>query len=320
MSYLDAHGTCPWWVDSTPSAAAAFVEIGADPWTHPRPTASLAVAARLGPAPLTVHVDGSASTGADAATGAGTSSWTIDFGDGSAPTAGLGRPPADLAHTYAAGTFSARLVVTDRTGRQASDSRPIRAAGPPVTTSGVRSVTGTAVTLRAWVSPQQLAGTARFEWDTTTAYRQQSPVLHVRAISGTAALTFPVTGLVPGSRYNLRVVASTAAGTTIRTSTFDTPGAPTVRYRASSAVTGSSAVLNGLVHPHSLDSSYHAEWGTTTGYGSRSEPARLAAATWERSAPASLAGLRRRTTYHYRIVAANAAGTVRGPDQVVTTR
>jgi hypothetical protein len=320
MSYLDAHGSCPWWVDSTPLTAAAFVEIGADRWAHPRPSALLATNTRLGPAPLTVHFDGSASTGTDAATGTGTVSWTVDFGDGSAPATGSGSPPADLSHTYAEGTFAARLVVTDRTGRQSSDSGAIRAAGPPVVTSGVRDVSATAATLRAWVSPQGLAGTVRFAWDTTTSYRLRSPALSVGAITGTTALAVPVTGLAPGSRYYLQVVASTAAGTTIRTSTFDTPGAPTVSYREPSSMTDSSATVNGLVHPHSLDTSYRVEWGSTTGYGAHTDATALEAATWERSAPASLTGLRSRTTYHYRIVATNAAGTVRGSDRVLTTR
>jgi hypothetical protein len=85
-------------------------------------------------------------------------------------------------------------------------------------------------------------------------------------------------------------------------------------------VTSSSAQVNGAVHPHSLDSSYYFQWGTGTGYGSRTPVADLDAATWERSAPGTLAGLRSHTTYHYRIVATNAAGTERGDDQVLTTR
>jgi hypothetical protein len=319
MSYLDAHGSCPWWLDSTPAAAAAFADVGADAWTHPRPDALLAPATRLGPAPLTVHFDGSASTGTDAVTGAGTVSWTVDFGDGSAPASGAGTPPADLAHRYAAGAYTARLVVVDRAGRHASDSGPIRAAGPPAATVGVRDVSGTAATLRAWVSPQGLAGTARFEWDTTPDYRWHSPPLPVDATTGTVALSHPVTGLTPGSRYYLRVVATTAAGTTSQASTFDTPGAPTVDYRAPSQLTGTSAVVNGLVHPHSLDTAYYVEWGRTTDYGSRTGTAPLAAATWQRSAPASLAGLRPRTTYHYRIVASNAAGTGYGTDRQLST-
>lgn len=321
MSYLDAHGSCPWWVDSTPASAAAFVEAGADAWTHPRPGALLIPSTRLGPAPLTVHFDGSASTGSGAPTGGGIAAWTVDFGDGSAPIAGTGRPPADLAHRYAAGTFQTTLTVTDTAGRTASDTGQLRAAGPPVVTSGVRDVTGTGATLRAWVSPQGIGGTARFDWDTSTAYRQHSAPQPVAGTTGTVALAAPAAGLAAGTRYYLRVVASTGAGTTVDESTFDTPGAPTVSYRgAASDVTASGARLNGAVHPHSLASSYYFEWGTGTGYGARTASAGLAAATWERSAPGTLTGLRSRTTYHYRIVASNAAGTVRGADQAVTTR
>jgi len=320
MSYLDAHGTCPWWIDSTGSAADAFIGVGADSYTHPRASALLAASTRLGAAPLTVHFDGSASTGSGAATGTGVASWAVDFGDG-ATTAGTGRPPADLAHTYAAGTFTATLTLTDQAGRRAADAGQIRSADAPVVTTGTRDVTGTAATLRAWVSPQGLAGTARFEWDTSTAYRQHGDPIAVDASTGTIALSQQVSGLAPGSRYYLRVTASTAAGSTTRTSTFDTPGAPTTSYRSgASSITSSGAQLNGAVHPHSLDSRYHYEFGTTTGYGTKTATTPLEQATWERSAPGTLTALRPHTTYHYRIVATNAAGTVRGSDQVFSTR
>jgi hypothetical protein len=320
MSYLDAHGTCPWWVDSTQASADAFVEAGNDAWTHPRPSALLSASTRLGAAPLAVRFDGSGSAGGGAATGAGIATWSLDFGDDSAQVNGTGRPPANLAHTYDAGTFTATLTLTDTAGRTATDSGQLRAAGAPVVTSGVRDVTGTCATLRAWVSPQGIGGTTRFEWDTTTAYRQHT-TRDVDAITGTVALSVPLAGLTAGTRYYLRVAATTAAGTTVRESTFDTPGAPTVSYRsAASGVSTTAANLNGAVHPHSLDSSYYYEYGTGTSYGSRTAAAPLEEATWERSAPGTLAGLRGRTTYHYRIVATNSAGTVRGADQVFTTK
>jgi hypothetical protein len=82
----------------------------------------------------------------------------------------------------------------------------------------------------------------------------------------------------------------------------------------------STVALSGWVHPHSLASSYHYEWGRTAGYGNRSAAVRLDPATWQRSAPVTVTGLRRRTDYHYRIVARNAAGTTRGADRVASTR
>jgi hypothetical protein len=78
MSYLDAHGSCPWWIDSSRSTLDAFGAVGADPYTHPRPSALLQGGGTLGAAPLAVRFDGSASagTGAGPAPGWSGGHWT----------------------------------------------------------------------------------------------------------------------------------------------------------------------------------------------------------------------------------------------------
>ena len=43
-------------------------------------------------------------------------SWSLDLGDGSALLTGTGTPPEQLTHTYAAGSYDARLSVTDLAG------------------------------------------------------------------------------------------------------------------------------------------------------------------------------------------------------------
>src|SRR5919198_1438905 len=129
LSYFDAVGTCDWRLRSG-SAQQAFAEDGDDSLAHARPSAFLQPSTLLGVAPLTVHFDGSDSAGTGSATGAGVLSWTLDFGDGSS-TSGTGQPPADIAHSYRAGTFAARLRVTDATGTANQDERSIVAAAPP---------------------------------------------------------------------------------------------------------------------------------------------------------------------------------------------
>jgi hypothetical protein len=320
MSYLDAHGSCPWWIDSSRSSLDAFAAAGDDAYTHLTAGALLNLSTGLGAAPLNVSFDASRSTGAGSATGSGVDHWTLDFGDGSTPATGTGQPPARVDHTYAAGTFSPRLTVVDGRGRGAVDTGSVHAADKPDATLGVRDLTSTSVTLRTWVSPQGLPGTARFDWGTSTDYGRRSADLDVDASNGSVTFAVPVTGLTPGTRYYLRVTATTAAGTTSTYSTFDTPGAPTVSYGTPTGVGKSGATLSGSVHPHSLDSSYYYEYGGTDRYGSRTETTALASATWARSAPAAVSGLAGRTTYHYRLVATNALGTTYGPDQTVSTK
>lgn len=320
MSYLDAPGSCYWPVDSSPSAQAAFTGFGADSYAHPRPSALLVPSTDLGPGPLTVRFDASDSTGAGSASGTGVTGWAIDFGDGSAPASGTGKPSASVTHAYPVGVFTARLTIVDGTGQTDADQTDVRSAGPPVVTSGVRDVTGSGVTLRAWVSPQGLAGTAVFEWGTSTAYGQRSAPVPVGATTGTAALALPVGGLQPATRYYWRVSASTAAGTTVKASTVTTTAPPTLAYLAPSSLTASSVTLNGRVDPHSLDTRYYYDFGLTAGYGNRTSVTSLPAASSALPSPAGLTGLSRHRTYHYRLVAANAAGTVSGPDRTFATR
>ena len=133
------------------------------------------------------------------------------------------------------------------------------------------------------------------------------------AKSGSAMLT----GLVPGTRYRWTATATTAAGSTVLTRTFDTPGAPTVRPLAATGVTRTGATVPLRVHPHGLDTTVRVEWGA--GWGSRTADLVLPAATWERAGTVDLTGLAPGTTYRYRVVASNAAGTTVGPEQVLTT-
>jgi hypothetical protein len=320
MSYLDAHGSCPWWIDSSRSTLDAFTEAGNDAFTHLSAGALLNASTRLGAAPLKVSFDGSRSTGSGSATGSGVDHWTLDFGDRSTPATGTGQPPARLDHTYAAGAFTPRLTVVDGLGGTGSDTGSVKAADKPVTTLGVRDLTTNSVTLRTWVSPQGLPGTARFDWGTSATYGKHSDELDVDPSNGTVTFAVGLTGLTPGTRYYLRVSATTAAGTTTADSTFDTPGAPTVGYGTPTGVGKSGATFTGWVHPHSLDSSYYYEYGSTDRYGARTAATDLESATWARSAPAAVSGLAGRSTYHYRLVATNSLGTTYGPDQTVGTR
>ena len=87
------------------------------------PTARLAVAPGSGAAPLPVSFDGSASSDPDGTI----TSWSLDFGDGTAAENNVaGTPPAGIAHTYTtAGTYTATLSVTDSNGQSGTATAQI---------------------------------------------------------------------------------------------------------------------------------------------------------------------------------------------------
>ncbi|MDX6233867.1 MAG: hypothetical protein QOH68_2944 [Nocardioidaceae bacterium] len=88
------------------------------------------------------------------------------------------------------------------------------------------------------------------------------------------------------------------------------------------ATTGSAtagqttATINGTINRNGSPTSYHFEWGTTSGYGNAT-PTRSNAATGSKSE--LLTGLSSGTTYHYRIVASSRGGTTAGADRTFTT-
>jgi hypothetical protein len=94
---------------------------------------------------------------------------------------------------------------------------------------------------------------------------------------------------------------------------------PSASTEAASAITSNSATLHGTVNPHKLPTTYHFEYGTTTSYGSNTANTSAGSGNSALAATASVSGLAAATTYHYRLVATNAAGTSSGADRTLRT-
>ncbi|RMI06836.1 glycosyl hydrolase [Cellulomonas triticagri] len=316
-SSFEGTGTCPWAVAGSPAALGAYAGAVAAPVANARPTASLLPSATLGAAPLTVSFDLSRSAGGGAATGSGVVRWSLDLGDGTV-RGGTGQP-GTVAHTYAGGAATARLTVVDAAGRTAVDRRTVSAAAPPVVTAAERDVTGTTAGLRAWVDPRGLAATVRLAWSVDGGPEVGRVERAVPAATSAQPVAHDLTGLRPATRYRWTATATTAAGSTSVTRSFDTPGPPTVRALAATGVGRTDATAQLRVHPQGLDTRVRVEWTAPWGATGRTAEQVFAAASWERAGTAVLTGLVPGTTYRYRVVAVNAAGTVAGPEQVLTT-
>jgi hypothetical protein len=94
---------------------------------------------------------------------------------------------------------------------------------------------------------------------------------------------------------------------------------PVVTTGAATGVTKLSATLNGTVNPDRLATTYHFEYGTTNAYGASTPSTDAGAGAADVPASAALSGLTPGTTYHYRLVATNAGGTIPGADMTLTT-
>jgi virginiamycin B lyase len=95
-------------------------------------------------------------------------------------------------------------------------------------------------------------------------------------------------------------------------------GPPEVSAEQVLGVGQTSATVGALVNPNGGATRYHVQWGPAASYGSNG-PDLPASARGDQAVSAQLTGLSPASTYHWRIVAVNAAGTSAGPDQTVTT-
>jgi hypothetical protein len=191
---------------------------------------------------------------------------------------------------------------------------------PIVATLGASAVTPTSATLSASVNPVGQDTIYHFDYGTTTAYDHHTTVLD----AGSGVLDVPVsaavTGLSPGTTYHFRLSAVNASGTTLGLDqSFTTPGPPSVHTGPATAVAAGSATLTGTVNPGGLATTYFFQYGTGSAYGLQTPSQSAAAGVADVAASAALTGLTPGTTYHYRLTATNAAGSVPGLDQTFAT-
>jgi hypothetical protein len=95
---------------------------------------------------------------------------------------------------------------------------------------------------------------------------------------------------------------------------------PSVATTTTSGLSATSVTLNGVVNPNGLNTTVTFEFGTTTSYGNSVTATQSpVSGTSDVAVSATVTGLSVATTYHFRVVASNSAGTNNGADQTFTT-
>lgn len=192
--------------------------------------------------------------------------------------------------------------------------------GPTVTTGAATSISTTGATLNGTVNPQNKSTAWHFEYGTDLTYGSSTPGASGLTGATDQAVSDAITGLQPGTTYHYRLVGTNSSGTaTGADQTFTTLGPPVVTTGAATGISQTGATLNGTVNPTGQPTQSHFEFGTTTSYGLSSADVSAGSGQTPSAVSAAIAGLSPGTTYHYRLVATNASGTVNGLDQVFTT-
>jgi hypothetical protein len=259
-------------------------------------------------------------------------SWYFEYGTStsygkrtSSRSAGSGRANVQVSGTLTGlspgATYHYRLVAASSDGTGRGRDGVFTSAAPPVAvTASATGVTVTSATLNGTVDPNGRATTWYFEYGTSTSYGSRTPAKSAGSGTTATGVSAALSSLRPGRIYHYRLVARSDAGTSRGADrTFSTNGPPTVVTGPASSLTHRSARLNGSVVPNGLATTWYFEYGRSTRYGARSKARGAGKGTRPVNVSVALSGLRPATTYHYRLVATNAAGTRRGANATFTT-
>ena len=221
-----------------------------------------------------------------------------------------------------------RVLVTNSNGtKKGADQIYLPHAVAGLTTDPATEVARNTATLNGSFNGNGQDTHYYFEWGTSTAYGQTtaaSPGADAGSAAEPTDLSFHLEGLQVETVYHYRVIASNAAGTsTGEDQSFKTVAAvENAATEAATDLTATTALLNGSYTGNGEDTHYYFEWGPDTSYG------RTTAAppgsddgspSGQRGVSFELIGLDIDHSYHFRLVAQNAAGTTYGSDQSFTT-
>lgn len=183
--------------------------------------------------------------------------------------------------------------------------------------AALTSVTETAVDAaiaRGIVNPNNTTVNAFFEYSTASDFAVATTTAPVSLQGETdQPVTADLPHLTPGATYYVRLKAGTQKS---RTFVY---GPPTATSGAAVGVGASVAQLRGVVNPNGRETSVQIEFGPTDAYGTTRVLENIGNGSDPVIVETGLTNLAAQTTYHYRVVATNAAGTSSGLDATFTT-
>lgn len=242
---------------------------------------------------------------------------------------------ASSVHTTITGLISDtpyhfRIVATSANGSTSgADVTFTTGKTPPTAAIGQPSVVrDTSVDVNATVNAAGKATTYALQYGTSTKYGLQTATTTIAPASTAVAVHATLGGLVSGTTYHYRVVATSSDGTGVSAdATFLTTGnsasptgaLPVVSETGAVNISANAVQLNGAVNPEGPTTTWYFQYGLTTYYGTQTSSQTLSG-LGARPVNGQLTGLQAGATYHFRLVAFSAHGLYVGPDQTFTTK
>ncbi|HEV7493067.1 hypothetical protein [Baekduia sp.] len=228
-------------------------------------------------------------------------------------------------------TYHFRLVATGPQGTNTSDGATfVTSVAVNVSIAAAHPVGTTTATLNGHVDSNGGGDITdcHFDYTDDTSFQasgfagaQSVPCAPATPISSPTDVSADLSGLISATPYHARLVATNADGTT---STDDLPFATTgaaIRDEWATGVGPTEATIKATINPNRQQTTFHVDYGPDTTYG-QSAPVRdadVGAGSDDLTRAQLLTGLTPGSTYHYRVVATNDAGSVAGPDRLFTT-
>jgi len=232
---------------------------------------------------------------------------------------------AELTGLTTETSYHYRVVLTTANGtKKGSDQTYLPHAVAGLTTEPATSVERNCATVNGTFNGNGEDTHYDFEWGTEKSYGNSTPSTDAGSGSGSQHVSYKLCGLQVQTVYHYRIVASNAVGTSRGLdASFETLAAvENLTTEPASGITATTATLNGSYTGIGEDVHYYFEWGTTDTYGNTS----VTPPGTDHGSPSGtqnlsfdISKLNADTTYHYRIVAIDAAGTTYGADKTFMT-
>ena len=255
---------------------------------------------------------------------------TINWGDGTAPSAGKVAPNTGQltgTHTYVnEGIYHASFTYTNSDGFPETRPFDVKVQDAPLIATGVPVSAAPGVAVKAKVAtfthtnPAGAASdyTATITWGDGTASTTGT-------VSTAAGGGFEVTGshtYAAAGTYTTSVTINDVGGAkATATSSANVVGPPAVSNVNVLSVTETTAKIGFTINPNGAATTYTIEYGPTTSYGQKTTPVNIGATPGPQPLTLTITGLEPSKTYHFHVLATNAAGPggVSSGDQPFTT-